>query len=94
MSRAVISESAWERCWNRPATRCFNREGAEVNTTECQPDKLTEGDLVRGFDEVQRIVADMIRRYEDQYPDLARQAPSGNEVVREPFYRYDVHAVS
>ncbi|MCC7290817.1 MAG: hypothetical protein IT449_02005 [Phycisphaerales bacterium] len=65
-----------------------------VKKTERQTDSLTESDLVGRFDEIQRAVADMIRRYEDQYPDLARPAQSGSEVVREPFYRYNVHAVS
>lgn len=57
-------------------------------------DKLTEKKLAADFDEVQREVAEQIRRYEEQYPELARRVQTGDEVVRQPVYRYDVHAVS
>ena len=60
---------------------------------ECR-EELTEKQLAASFDKVQRDVAEQIREYEQQYPDLARPVQTGDEVVRQPVYRYDVRAAS
>jgi hypothetical protein len=57
-------------------------------------DKLTEKKLATDFDKVQREVTEQIRRYEEQYPELARPVQTGDEVVPQPVFRYDVHAAS
>ncbi len=57
-------------------------------------DQLTEKQLVDSFDEVQREVAEQIRKYEEQYPELARPAPSADEIVQQPVYSYDISAAS
>ena len=56
-------------------------------------EELTEKQLAEDFDRVQREVAEQIRKYEEAYPDLAGQRADGGEVVRQPVYTYDIHAV-
>lgn len=56
-------------------------------------EELTEKQLAEDFDRVQREVAEQIRKYEEAYPDLAGQRADGDEVVRQPVYTYDIHAV-
>ena len=57
-------------------------------------EELTEKKLAADFEKVQREVADQIREYEKAYPDLARPSENGDEVVQQPVYAYDIHAVS
>jgi hypothetical protein len=57
-------------------------------------EKLTEKQLAEDFEKVRREVADQIRQYEKAYPDLAHPSESGDEVVQQPVYAYDIHAVS
>jgi len=66
--------------------------GARMNAKDSE--NLTEKQLAESFEKVQRDVAEQIRKYEQQYPELARPARTGNEVVRQPTYSYDVHAAS
>jgi len=56
--------------------------------------KLTEKQLAENFEKVQREVADQIRKYEQAYPDLAHPQDSGDDVVQQPVYAYDIHASS
>jgi hypothetical protein len=55
---------------------------------------LTEKRLAEDFEKVQREVADQIREYERAYPDHVHPPYSGDEVVQQPVYAYDIHAVS
>lgn len=55
---------------------------------------LTEKQLAENFEKVQREVAEQIRKYEQAYPDLAHPPQSGDEVVQQPVYAYEIHAVS
>ncbi len=57
-------------------------------------EELTERQLAEDFEKVQREVAEQIREYEKAYPELARPQDSGDEVVQQPVYAYDIHAVS
>ena len=57
-------------------------------------EELTEKQLAENFEKVQREVADQIREYEKTYPELAHPPYSGDEVVRQPSYTYDIHAAS
>ena len=57
-------------------------------------EELTEKKLAEDFDKIQREVAEQIREYEKAYPDLAHPSESGDEVVQQPVYAYDIHAVS
>lgn len=61
---------------------------------EAHPNKLTEKQLAEDFEKVQREVAEQIREYEKAYPDLAHPPYTGDEVVRQPIYTYDIHAVT
>jgi len=58
------------------------------------PKELTEKQLAETFEKVQRDVAEQIRQYEQAYPDLGHPEDSGDEVVQQPVFAYDVHAVS
>lgn len=55
-------------------------------------EKITEKQLADDFEKVQREVARQIREYEKAYPELARPVYTGDEVVRQPIYTYDIHA--
>lgn len=57
-------------------------------------EELTEKQLAENFDKIQREVAEQLREYERTYPDLAHPPASGDEVVQQPIYSYDIHAVS
>ena len=57
-------------------------------------EELTEKQLAEDFEKVQREVAEQIRQYEQAYPELAHPPYSGDEVVQQPVYAYDIHAVS
>jgi hypothetical protein len=57
-------------------------------------EELTEKRLAEDFERVQREVADQIRQYKRAYPDLAHPPYTGDEVVRQPIFTYDIHAVS
>ncbi len=57
-------------------------------------EELTEKQLAEDFEKVQREVADQIREYEKVYPELAHRPYTGDEVVRQPLYTYDIHAVT
>ncbi len=57
-------------------------------------EELTEKQLAENFEKVQREVAEQIREYEKAYPDLAHPQESGDEVVQQPVYAYDIHASS
>lgn len=57
-------------------------------------DKITEKQLAEDFDRIQREVAEQIRKYDDLYPELARLPYRGDEVVRQPIYHYEIHAVT
>lgn len=57
-------------------------------------EELTEKQLAKNFEKVQREIADQIREYEKAYPELAHPPYSGDEVVRQPIYTYDIHAAS
>ncbi len=57
-------------------------------------DQLTEKQLAESFGEIQREVAEQIRKYEEQYPEFAHQTPSADEVVQQPVYSYDIHVTS
>ena len=57
-------------------------------------EELTEKQLAENFEKVRREVADQIRKYEKVYPDLASPPYNGDEVVQQPVYAYDIHAVS
>ncbi len=57
-------------------------------------EELTEKQLAEDFEKVQREVAEQIREYEKAYPELAHPPYSGDEVVRQPIYTYDIHASS
>ena len=63
-------------------------------TMQVPANELTEKQLAEDFDRVQREVAEQIRKYEEAYPELARHPHSGDEVVRQPVYAYEIHAVS
>lgn len=65
-----------------------------MTMTKRNDERVTEKKLAADFDKVQREVGEQIRRYEEQYPDLAHRVQTGDEVVREPVYRYEAHAVS
>lgn len=54
---------------------------------------LTERKLAENFDQVRREAAEQIRKYESAYPDL-RPPSSGEEVVQQPVYTYEIHAVT
>lgn len=54
---------------------------------------ITERTLHENIEEIQREVAERIRRYEAEYPELA-QLPESDEVVRQPVYTYHIHAVN
>ena len=41
-----------------------------------------------------REVAEQIREYEKAYPELAHPQESGDEIVQQPVYAYDIRAVS
>ena len=47
---------------------------------------------VEDFEKVQREVAEQIREYEKAYPDFVHPPYTGDEVVRQPIYSYDLHA--
>jgi len=55
---------------------------------------ITEKDLREDFDSVQREVAEQMQRFEQDYPELADRRRTGEEVIRQPVYQYEVHAVS
>ena len=57
-------------------------------------EELTEKQLAEDFERVQREVAEQIRKYEKEYPDLASPPYNGDEVVRQPIYTYDIHAAT
>ena len=57
-------------------------------------EELTEKQLAENFDKVQREVAEQIREYEKAYPELAHPHESGDEIVQQPVYAYDIHAAS
>ncbi len=57
-------------------------------------EKLTEKQLAENFEKVQREVAEQIRQYEQAYPELAHPTYTGDDVVRQPIYTYDIHAAS
>ncbi len=57
-------------------------------------EELTEKQLAEDFKKVQREVAEQIREYEQAYPELAHPPYSGDEVVRQPIYTYDIHAAT
>ncbi len=57
-------------------------------------EELTEKQLAENFEKVQREIAEQIREYEQAYPELAHPQDSGDEVVQQPVYAYDIHAVS
>ena len=54
---------------------------------------LTEQKLAENFDQVHREVAEQIRKYETTYPDLCPPS-SGEEVVQQPVYTYEIHAAT
>lgn len=56
-------------------------------------EKLTEKQLAENFKKVQREVAQQIREYEQAYPELAHTRESGDEVVQQPIYTYEVRSV-
>jgi hypothetical protein len=56
-------------------------------------ENLTEQRLAEEFDKIQREVADQIRKLDTTYPELSPPS-SGEEVVRQPVYTYEIHAVS
>jgi len=57
-------------------------------------EEITEKQLAEDFEKVQREVAEQIREYEKAYPELAHPLESGDEVVQQPVFAYDIHAVS
>ena len=57
-------------------------------------EQLTEKQLAEDFEKVQREVAEQIRQYEHAYPELARPLESGDEIVQQPVFAYDIHAAS
>lgn len=61
-------------------------------TTRTEP--ITEDKLREDFEEIQRRMAEQIRRYEASFPELLPAPRSQEEVVVQPIYRYDVRAVS
>ena len=57
-------------------------------------EELTEKQLAENFEKVQREIAEQIREYEKAYPELAHPQESGDEIVQQPVYAYDIRAVS
>ena len=57
-------------------------------------EELTEKQLAEDFDRIRREIAEQIRRYEEAYPELLGPHSTGDEVVHQPVYAYEIHAVS
>jgi hypothetical protein len=55
---------------------------------------ITEKQLREDFEKVQRDVTEEIRKYEQQYPELAKPSVRADDVVQQPVYTYQTHAVS
>ena len=56
--------------------------------------EITEKDLVIDFERIKREVAEHLRQFEQEYPELAKRPRTGDEVVRQPIYTYEIHAAS
>ena len=70
-----------------------NQTRRENLVMDAPREELTERKLAEDFDQVHRKVAEQIREYETTYPDLCPPSPR-EEVVQQPVYAYEIHAVT
>ena len=55
---------------------------------------LTEKELAENFEQIQSELTERIREYEAMYPEFAGHRAGEDEVVQQPVYTYEIHAVS
>lgn len=65
-----------------------------MTMTKRNDERVTEKRLAADFEKVQRDVTEQIRKYEQQYPELAQPSTRADDVVQQPVYTYQIHAVS